>query len=144
MLAIFYEISSVFLSFAVGRRVQCQLFYFASSCQVCRRWPLRSRILIRNFHHVGHALLSPRLSCMVMSSSPGGGRRLLPFSKMADVVALTACPNVIANWWKELHLPASSLHPNIGHAERSSDRVETVLVCSSNLPGSIETTTPGI
>ena len=45
---------------------------------------------------------------------------------MADAAAaaLVVFRDVIANWWKELRLPASSLCPHIGNEERSSDRLE--------------------
>ncbi len=61
---------------------------------------------------------------------------------MADAVALTACRDVTANWLKELRLPSSSLRPNIGQGEMSSDRLETLLACSGDLPGVVETTSP--
>ena len=38
------------------------------SCPVCRKWPLRSRIPIRIFHHVGHVTSSSRVVVIVFST----------------------------------------------------------------------------
>ena len=117
---------------------------------------MRSHILIRNFHHVSHASLPPWLFSTVLSPSLGVVVVFLTFSrwptpllssssvtslfKIAVTVAPTACRDVIVTWCKELHLPASSLCPNIGHGEKSSDRLETVLACSGDPPDLIGTT----
>ena len=88
-----------------------------SSCQVCRRWSLRSHILIRKFDHERHASPSPWPSSVTSSPLVATVFRISsrwPTSsmtsslcKMADVIVLTVCRDVIAVRWKEPHLAAS-------------------------------------
>ena len=99
------------------------------SCQVCRKWSLRSHIPIRKFHHVRHS-----------SSSPWSSSVTASLFKMAAVTVLTARRDVTANWSFICLLSASA--PTVTFGERSSDGLDTVLASSGDLPDSIGTNSP--
>ncbi len=63
---------------------------------------------------------------------------------MADAAAPVVFPEVIANWQRGLRLLASSLRPNIGRGERSSERLETAMTCLGDPLDPVETTSPRI
>ena len=97
---------------------------------------MRSHTPLRIFHHVGHVCRGRRVVVKC------GGDRLLRSLEMAEVVASTACRDVIADWSFICLLPPSA--QKVTFRNGSSDHLETVLACSGDRPDSNGPTSPKI